>query len=399
MAAIDSIGLIRFAQQLVRLPSVHAPESGRSEAAAAELVANVMRGFGWPVEVDEVARGRPNVIGTVEGGLPGPTLLFEGHTDVVTEGSPKHWTFPPFAGDLVDGKIRGRGSADMKGGLAAMIFAVAALAQARPFSGTVVVAALVDEEGMMTGVKHFVASGRAEAVDAAIICEPEGGEVCTVQKGALRLRVDAEGKMAHGAMPDKGRNPTPALHEIVAFAASEQRRLQQLFGCHPLLGKVWLTPTVFQAGDPLQVNVIPASAWVAFDVRTVPGVDHGELVARFNQEAARVSGTHGVAVTVTVVDDRGPTETPPDAPVVRAVVEAHREVTGLTPPFGGVPGTTDGTILFRDGRLPVVIYGPGGKWIAHQADEHVAVDELVTCAEVYQAAARRFLRGGGRGRR
>ena len=119
-----------------------------------------------------------------------------------------------------------------------MIFAVAALARSGPFPGRVVVAALVDEEGLMIGVKHFVASGRARGVDAAIVCEPEGGEVCAVQKGALRLRVDAQGKMAHGAMPDKGRNPTPALHDMVSFAASEQRRLQDAFGHHPLLGEV-----------------------------------------------------------------------------------------------------------------------------------------------------------------
>jgi succinyl-diaminopimelate desuccinylase len=390
---IDTDGLVRLTRELVQLPSVYAPERGSSEAAVAELVARTMRGFGWPVEVDEVAAGRPNVIATVEGGLPGPTLLFEGHTDVVTEGQAEQWSFPPFIGDVVDGNIRGRGSADMKSGLAAMIFAVAALDRGGPFPGRVVVAALVDEEGLMAGVKHFVASGRTKGIDAAIVGEPEGGEVCAVQKGALRLRVDAKGKMAHGAMPDKGRNPTPALHDMVSFAAAEQQRLQALFTEHPLLGQVWVTPTVFLAGDPLQMNVIPASAWAAFDVRTVPGVDHGELVARFEQEAARLSGAHGVSVTVTVVDDRPATETPRDSPVVRAVVQAHEQVTGATPPFGGVPGTTDGTILARDGGLPIVVYGPGGKWIAHQADEHVAVDELITCAEVYLSAARRFLWG------
>jgi succinyl-diaminopimelate desuccinylase len=394
MVAIDREGLVRLTRELVQFPSVYAPDKDRSEAGAAEWVAQTMRGFGWPVEIDHVAPGRPNVIATVEGGLPGPTLLFEGHTDVVTEGAPEQWSFPPFIGDVVDGNIRGRGAADMKSGLAAMIFAVAALARTGPFPGRVVVAALVDEEGLMIGVKHFVASGRARGIDAAIVCEPEGGEVCAVQKGALRLRVDAQGKMAHGAMPDKGRNPTPALHDIVSFAASEQRRLQEAFGHHPLLGAVWVTPTVFLAGDPMQLNVIPATAWAAFDVRTVPGVDHGELVARLEEEAARVSSAHGVTVTVTVVDDRPPTETQRDSPVVRAVVEAHEEVTGATPPFGGVPGTTDGTILARDGGLPVVVYGPGGKWIAHQADEYVAVDDLVTCAEVYLAAARRFLWGG-----
>jgi succinyl-diaminopimelate desuccinylase len=391
---VDVAGLVRLTQELVRIPSVHAPESGRSEAAAAALVAQTMRDFGWQVEVEEVAPGRPNVIGTIEGGLPGPTLLFEGHTDVVTEGASERWSFPPFAGDLVDGNIRGRGAADMKGGIAAMLFAVAALAETGPFPGRIVVAALADEEGMMSGVKHFVDRGWASAIDAAIVCEPEGGEVCAVQKGALRLRVEALGVMAHGAMPEQGRNPIPALHDVVAFAAAEQRRLQALVGRHPLLGEVWVTPTVFLAGDTLQMNVIPAVGEVAFDVRTVPGLDHGELIARFAREASRLSGLHGVRLSVTVIDDRPPTETPEDAPIVRSLVEAHETVTGVTPAFGGVPGTTDGTILFRDAGVPVVVYGPGGKWIAHQADEVVAVAELVLCAEVYLVAAELFLRSG-----
>lgn len=391
---VDVAGLVRLTQELVRIPSVHAPEAGRSEAPAAAVVARTMREFGWHVDVDEVAPGRPNVIGTIEGGLPGPTLLFEGHTDVVTEGAPERWSFPPFSGDLVDGNIRGRGSADMKGGVAAMLFAVAALDETRPFPGRIVVAALADEEGMMSGVKHFVAGGRAAAIDGAIVCEPEGGEVCAVQKGALRLRVEAFGIMAHGAMPDQGRNPIPALHDVVDFASAEQQRLQELVGRHPLLGEVWVTPTVFVAGDTRQMNVIPSAAVAAFDVRTVPGLNHGELIARFEQEAVRLSALHRVRLEVTVVDDRPPTETPQDAPLVLCLVQAHEQVTGAPPRFGGVPGTTDGTILFRDAGLPVVVYGPGGKWIAHQADEYVAVDDLVTCAEVYLVAAELFLRSG-----
>jgi succinyl-diaminopimelate desuccinylase len=391
---VDVEGLIRLTQELVRIPSVHAPEAGRNEAAAADVVERTMRDFGWDVDVEEVSPGRPNVIGTIEGGLPGPTLLFEGHTDVVTEGAPERWSFPPFAGDLVEGNIRGRGAADMKGGIAAMLFAVAALVETRPFPGRIVVAALADEEGMMSGVKHFVASGRADTIDAAIVCEPEGGEVCAVQKGALRLQVDAVGTMAHGAMPDQGRNPITALHDVVTFATSEQRRLQTLAGRHPLLGEVWVTPTVFLAGDSRQMNVIPADGRTAFDVRTVPGLDHGELIARFEDEAARLGAVHGVHLSVTVVDDRPPTDTPLDTPLVRSVVEAHERVTGARPPFGGVPGTTDGTILFRDAGLPVVVYGPGGKWIAHQADEYVSVTDLVTCAEVYLIAAELFLRSG-----
>ena len=169
-----------------------------------------MRAFGWSPRVDVVADGRPNVIATIEGDSPGPTLLFEGHTDVVTEGDESTWSVDPFGAELRDGRIYGRGSADMKSGVAAMLFAADAVARAGSFPGRIVVAALVDEEGMMTGVRDFVARGHAAGVDGAICCEPEGGEICNSAKGALRLRIDLTGKMAHGAMPFEGRNPNRA---------------------------------------------------------------------------------------------------------------------------------------------------------------------------------------------
>src|SRR5215211_6822447 len=139
--ALDAEALIEFTRRLVRIPSVHDDTRGLSEQPAAELVASQMRDFGWRPELDVVAPGRPNVVAVVDGGRgPGPTLLFEGHTDVVTEGD--GWTVDPFGAELRHGKLWGRGAADMKGGLAAMLFATDALARRGPFPGRVVVAAL-----------------------------------------------------------------------------------------------------------------------------------------------------------------------------------------------------------------------------------------------------------------
>src|SRR5262249_13738844 len=106
---------------------------------------------------------------------------------------------------------------------------------------------------------------------------------------------------------------------------------------------------------------------------------------------ARLRALCGEGMRVTIVDDRPATETPAGHPLVRAVVEAHRQVHGTDPPLGGVPGATDGTILWRDAGIPIVTYGPGGKWIAHQVDEYVELHDLVASAEVYVEAARRFL--------
>jgi succinyl-diaminopimelate desuccinylase len=386
--AIDVAGMIGFLRELVQLRTV--AEVG--ESAAAALVADKMRSFGWSPSVTEVAPGRPNVTARIDGGGgPGPVLAFEGHTDVVTEGDATEWSFDPYSGELKDGRVYGRGSADMKAGLAAMIYAVAALAAAGPFPGSILLCALADEEGMMLGAKHACAAGDLHGVDGVIVCEPEEGEICAVAKGALRLRVGFTGKMAHGAMPSHGRNPLPAVGRLLAGAPALQDELQARYGSHEHLGALYLTPTVVLGGASSQVNVIPGTASVYFDVRTVPGASHASIIGAVSALASSACGSSGVTAIVSVIDDRPPVDTPLSHPVVECLAYAHTAVTGSPPVYGGVPGTTDGTILSRDGGLATVVYGPGGKWIAHQADEYVEVDDVERCARVYVEAARRFL--------
>ncbi|MFI6290548.1 M20 family metallopeptidase [Nonomuraea sp. NPDC050790] len=387
MIEIDAAGVVEFTQALVRVPSTNDPARGRNELPAAELVAQKMRSWGWEPLISEAAPGRPNVVAVVEGGLPGPTLMFEGHTDVVTEGDLSEWTVDPFGGEIRDGRLWGRGSADMKSGLAATLYAVRALQLAGPFPGRVKVCALADEEGLMLGAHHFVDSGLAADVDGAIVAEPEAGEICAVAKGALRLRADFTGKMAHGAMPQHGRNPIPAAGALIVALGAYQEELQKRFPGHEHLGEVYVTPTVARAGTEEQVNVIPVAASVFVDVRTLPGMSHAEITARVGELAAFT----GIAAQVSVLVDRPAVEVPADDPVVAALAAAHRAVTGREPVYGGVPGSTDGTVLTHWGGVPSVVYGPGGKWIAHQADEYVEVAEIVQCARVFAEAARRFL--------
>jgi succinyl-diaminopimelate desuccinylase len=396
-AAVDTAGMIAFLRELVRVRSVHDPEDAASgESAAAALVAAKMREFGWDPEVTEVAPGRPNVIATIDGGGgPGPVLAFEGHTDVVTEGDPREWTVDPYGAEVHDGRVYGRGSADMKAGLAAMIYAVAALRAAGPFPGSIKVCALADEEGMMLGAKHASATRALDGVAGVIVCEPEAGEICAVAKGALRLRVDLTGKMAHGAMPHQGRNPLPALGRLLDGIGGLQQDLQRQLGTHEHLGLLYLTPTATAAGTAAQMNVIPRSASAYLDVRTIPGAVHEDIVRQVCELAARACREgEGITHAVTVIDDRPPVDTSLDHPVVACLAAAHEEVTGSPATYGGVPGTTDGTILTRDAGLATVVYGPGGKWIAHQADEYVEISDVETCARVYASAARRFLTMG-----
>ncbi|MCH6164026.1 M20 family metallopeptidase [Streptomyces marispadix] len=397
-SVVDAEAAVRLTRDLVRLRTVSDPGASEVEGPAADLLARLFTEFGWEHEVIEVAPGRKNLVAVVEGGGgEGPTLMFEGHTDVVTEGRREDWSVDPYGGEIRDGRLWGRGSADMKSGLAAMIWGVRGLQLAGPFPGRVVLGVLCDEEGMMLGAKAFAASELAAEVDGVVVCEPEGYEVCTSARGGIRIRLELTGVMAHGAMPQEARSPLVAGARIVEALAGVEEWAVRRFGTHPHAGAVTVTPTVLHAGDPAQLNVIPAHGLVGVDVRTVPGTDHEELIARVRQAAEDAAGTVGVTVATTVVDDRPAVEIDEDHPVVAALVEGHRAEHGAAPAFGAVPGTTDGTILTRDAGLPTVVYGPGGKWIAHQKDEYVEVAEIGEYARVYAAAARHFLVAGAEG--
>ncbi|MEU7580953.1 M20 family metallopeptidase [Streptomyces sp. NPDC041068] len=395
---VDTEAAVALTRDLVRLRTVNAAGATEVEQPAARLVQRLFADFGWAYEVMEVAPGRPNTVAVVEGGGgDGPTLMFEGHVDVVTEGDPADWSVDPYGAEIREGKLWGRGAADMKSGVAAMIYAVRALQLAGPFPGRIVVGVLCDEEGLMLGAKAFAASPLARGVDGVIVCEPEGYEVCACARGGIRLRLDLHGVMAHGAMPQEARSPIAAGARVVEALTGVQEWAGRRYGTHPYAGHVTVTPTVLLGGDPDQLNVIPAHAVVGVDVRTVPGVDHAELIDRVRKSTEGAAFAFGVDVDLTVVDDRPAIELAEDHPVVTALVEGHRQVHGRTPAFGAVPGTTDGTILTRDAGLATVVYGPGGKWIAHQKDEYVEVREIGEYARVYAAAARAFLTSASSG--
>jgi succinyl-diaminopimelate desuccinylase len=397
LARVDPDELIALTRELVRIPSVVRPgEAGATEAAVADHVEQWFRQEGFDVEVQPVAPGRPNVLAVLGDRAAGPTLLLEGHTDVVTEGDPAHWSHPPFGADLVDGRIYGRGAADMKSGLAAAMIAAAALKRSGArLGGRLVVGALVDEEGDMLGVKHLVRSPLGRELTAAIICEPEQNELCLEQRGVVWARVTARGRMAHGAMPEAGVNPIVALAALVHEAPRLERRLRALCARSRYLRPPTVTPTVIAApvkGVP-QSNVIPALAQATLDVRLTPGPEV-DAVSKEIDEACRRAADACPGATVDwepINGFRVATRVDKSEPLVRAMARAVRRATGQAPRYGGVPGSTDGTILRMELGIPIVTCGPGNRLIPHQVDEYVEVGELVDAARIYVASALAYL--------
>jgi succinyl-diaminopimelate desuccinylase len=396
---IDREELARLAQELVRIPSVYRPEEAEgNEGRVARFLADYLEREGFEVQTEEVAPGRPNVWAVWEGERPGKTLLFEAHTDVVTEGRAEDWSYPPFGAERLGDRIYGRGACDTKGNLAAAVVAVRAIKDSGlSFPGKLVLCHPVDEEGMMAGIKAFIERGHAEEVDGAIICEPEENQLCTKQKGALRVGVTVRGRMAHGAMPRSGINPLPRAARFVVAVEELEREEIERHGEDPFLGSPSLTPTILMGpdcGEP-QMNVIPASAYVALDIRTVPGQSHEGIVSRLQERLSKLAlEDPDLDASLEVIEERPLTETPMDDPLVRSMAAAYTELTGKEPRFNGVPGATDGTYLSTWANVPIVTTGAGDRENPHHADEWVSVDELFTTCKLYAAAAVYFCYDG-----
>lgn len=397
---IDADEVIELTRALVRIPSVYRPgDPEATEARVAAFVESWFRREGFDVEVQDVAPGRPNVIGSLGEKRSGQrSLLLEGHTDVVTEGDPAEWSRPPFGAELVDGRIYGRGTADMKSGLAAAMVAAAAFRRAGVgLKGKLVVGALVDEEDGMIGVRHLCQTAVGRELDAAIICEPEENELCLEQRGVVWVRFRVRGKMAHGAMPEAGVNPIACLGRLLAAAPGLERRLRKVCEKSRYLRPPTVTPTIVQ-GPPARVgvpqsNVIPAVAEATFDIRLTPGIGEDGVLAELEEICRQAAAAQpGVKIEWEPVNAfRLATKVDRAEALVEAMVRGVKQAARRAPRYGGVPGSTDGTILRMQLGIPIVTCGPGDRLIPHQVDEFVSTDEIVEAAKIYVASALNYL--------
>jgi succinyl-diaminopimelate desuccinylase len=394
---IDRDELVTLTQDLVRIDSVIRPESGGTERNVVRYVADwIRRELGVEPLVQEAEAGRENIVVTLDSGSSGPCLMLEGHTDVVSEGNGDAWTHDPFGGDIADGRIYGRGSCDMKAGLAVALVTAKALRSANDaWTGKVRLGFVCDEEGMMIGIKHFIRSGHADDVTACLVPEPEENNLCITMKGAIRAVVHVHGRMAHGAMPLAGINPNTRLARIILAFEMLEAEEKKRCGVDPLLGLPSLTFTVLQSppsGIPAQLNVIPSDAIGFVDIRTTLAQSHNDMRARLTgilQELAAQDSDFKAEIEF--IEDRPVVGISKDEPIAKISAEAFHEVTGREPIWNGVPGATDGTFLSAWKKIPCLVNGPGPRHIPHQVDEYVEIEQISECARVYALTSLRFL--------
>lgn len=399
IARIDEQELIELTRSLVKIDSVIRPETGNTEKNVVSFIAEwIRKEIGLEPVIDEVLPGRENIFLVIDSGFEGPVLMMEGHTDVVSEGIRELWTHDPFGAEISNNRIYGRGSCDMKAGVAVnLITAKKLLKSGIPFKGKIILGIICDEEDLMLGIQDFIKRGHADNVDACLVSEPEENQLCISMKGALRIKLTVRGKMAHGAMPLTGINPNTRLARIITAFEEYESKLKEEFGEDQYLGWPSVTFTVIQSPpppEPPQLNVMSGTAVAYIDIRTIPGQVHEVIKKDLAAILDRLKeADNDFNAEIKYLADKPVVSMTKDEPIVRVSAQTYRDVTGKDAVYNGVPGATDGTYLRALKGIPCLVNGPGPRHMPHQTNEYVGIDELIESAKLYLITAYRFLNG------
>ena len=347
------------------------------EEGCAAFLRGVLDAWGFRTELQEAAPGRPNLIARIGSARGGRTLMFNGHLDVVGVEGMVH---PPFSAVAHDGRLYGRGSADMKGGIAVMC-AAAHLAAAQGIAGEVVVAAVADEEYLSLGTRALIDSG--VRADACIVTEPTKLAIMPAHRGFAWLEVEVEGRAAHGSRWDIG---VDAIRHAGLLLAELDRIDSDVLPQreHPLLGRASLHASLIQGG--LGYSTYPDRCVIGLERRTIPGETFAHVVAEVERacDAVRTRKPAFVA-EVRPRGGQGPSDVSTDAPIVLALGDALRAV-GEAVKIEGMSAWTDAALLNEAG-IPAICFGPGDISLAHAAEEYIPLDEIDRARDVLTALA------------
>jgi acetylornithine deacetylase len=366
----DAVALARALIQIdSRNPTLVPGSPG--EARCAEALASVLRDWGFDVRLQEGVPGRPNVIASL-GPTKAPALMLNGHLDVVGVEGMVH---PPFDADLRGDLIYGRGSADMKGGIAAMC-AAAVLGAHDNAQRRVIIAAVVDEEYDSLGMRSLVASD--VRADAAIVTEPTRLAICPAHRGFAWFDVELTGRAAHGSRYDIG---VDAITHAGLLLAELDRleRSRDAGPTHPLLGRGSLHASKIHGG--VGMSTYPESCTVSIERRTLPGESAEMAMREITTACERLRAADPrFSARVTLTTAQLPSDVPISAPIVERLQSALRNE-NVPVRIDGLSAWTDAALLNEAG-IPAVCFGPGDIALAHAAEEFIPVAEILSATRV-----------------
>ena len=368
--------LVDLTIELVRTPTENPPGN---EKAAAQFLKPLLSKMGFKVKTVLSPKGRWNLLAEKRWGRGGRKLIFNGHLDVVPAGKASQWKYPPFQGKRFKGKIYGRGSSDMKSGIASFIHALSTIERSKiPLhQGAVILHLVSDEESHgHQGMGVLTQRERIQG-DAALVGEPTDLQPVIAQKGALWLRILTIGKSAHGSKPHLGVNAVEKMMKLI-----ERLRILPLEKDHPLLGKPTLNIGTIHGGT--KVNIVPEGCEIEVDRRMLPGEKKEEVLGEIKEMLDSLQSEDPFFQYRTEeIDFAEPSEVDPEEQIVKIGVEAIENVMGRKPILRGFSGFTDSRFYINRCRIPTLVFGPGGVDQSHTMDESVEVDALVHAAHIY----------------
>lgn len=383
---MDEGGIAELCANLVQASSENPPGKEKSTAA---LIADWCSSRGAEVTVTEPLPERPNVVARFPGAGSATGMAFSGHMDVVPVGSAERslWRHDPYDGKVHEGELWGRGSVDMKGGLASAMMAIEALLISEtPLPGDLWLLASMDEELEMTGIKAMLESGALDDVGAAIVCEPTSLHINCVSKGRTWATLGVLGEAAHASFKDAGVNAiTHALRLATKLGETtpEHRR-------HESAGDSWWTITEIDGG--LGSAIVPDRCDLTLDVRLVPAQTCEAVWDEVRQVIHEVAAeTPNFRCELDVVEQREPWEVSHRSHIATAMFTGLKAATGCEAEFDAFPGTTDASFMVQSG-IPCVICGPGDLARAHRENERIPLNELSDATRSYAIAAVEFFR-------
>lgn len=373
--------LLRIAQRLIQMPSEN--PSGTEESVAL-CIKSILEENGISAELSWAAAGRPNLMAAIEGELPGPVLVYNGHLDVVPAGP--YWTKPPFDGLVEDGKLYGRGASDMKSGVAAMLYAAIVLKRSGvPFHGKLILFFNVDEERSNLGMKHFM---REEfTADYAVIGEPTDLDACICHKGDGRYRLDTYGISGHTSVVER---PDNAIYKMAKLIIGlEQLGNEVKRRKHEMLGSASLTVAQIHGGTA--PNIVPSHAQIEIDRRVLPGESEEEIYGEIERTAREISAREGFDVRLEQYLYLPPHSLEEHHPLAQTALRIATEITNERKRIKPFLATTEAPFFSVARGIPTLVMGPGSLHRAHTEDEWVDVQELTDASQIYIALALELL--------
>lgn len=358
---------VALTRELVAFDTINPP--GREGACVTHLVRR-LEAAGFACTLQPIGEGRANLLARI-GRRDAPGLVFTGHVDTVPLGA-KPWSVAPF-GEIKDGRLYGRGSSDMKSGIAAFVAAAEARAAVLKDGPEVVLAITAGEETGCDGALALAEGGLLPRAAALLVGEPTGNRPMIGHKGALWLKAETSGVTSHGSMPELGDNAVYKAARAISRLADFDFNVAR----HPVLGPPTLN--VGKVSGGLNINSVPDRAEILVDVRTIPGMDHAAV-------REDLTGVIGESAAITTLFDLGGVWTEPDAPWAARAIACACAVLGERFAPQSAPFFTDASVLTPAlGHPPTLILGPGETAQAHQTDEYAEVAKIDAAVTIYGA--------------